>query len=145
MKETLKNTGVKKKRGGAIPGAGRKPKTFDWPEVGRMCKIQCTHEEIASILGTTKDTLYDACKRDLKVDFSTYYRQKADGGKKCLRRRQWSEAVDDGNVTMMIWLGKQHLGQSDKLEASGKDGGPLVGVVNVFFGDESKHGKDTEG
>ena len=31
-----------------------------------------------------------------------------------------------GNVTMLIWLGKNLLGQSDKTELTGKDGSPLV-------------------
>lgn len=32
-----------------------------------------------------------------------------------LRRMQWSKAKE-GNVTMMIWLGKQVLGQKDRVE-----------------------------
>jgi hypothetical protein len=41
-----------------------------------------------------------------------------------LRRRQF-KAADDGNPTMLIWLGKQYLGQADKPEVTGKDGGPI--------------------
>jgi len=37
---------------------------------------------------------------------------------------QW-EAAKKGNVTMMIWLGKQLLGQRDQMEHSGPDGGPV--------------------
>jgi hypothetical protein len=29
------------------------------------------------------------------------------------------------SVVMQIWLGKQHLGQRDKQEKSGPDGGPV--------------------
>ena len=36
-----------------------------------------------------------------------------DKKKKELENRQWEVAMD-GNVQMLIWLGKQHLGQKDK-------------------------------
>ena len=38
-----------------------------------------------------------------------------DKKKKELENRQWEVAMD-GNVQMLIWLGKQELGQSDKQE-----------------------------
>jgi hypothetical protein len=34
-----------------------------------------------------------------------------------LRRMQWEKA-QTGNTTMLIWLGKQMLGQKDRLETS---------------------------
>jgi hypothetical protein len=37
---------------------------------------------------------------------------------------QWKSA-QDGNVTAQIWLGKQMLGQRDKHELSGPDGGAM--------------------
>lgn len=32
-----------------------------------------------------------------------------------LKRKQWEMAMN-GNITMLIWLGKQNLGQTDKVE-----------------------------
>lgn len=32
-----------------------------------------------------------------------------------LRQLQW-RAADNGNITMLIWLGKQELGQTEKVE-----------------------------
>ncbi len=32
-----------------------------------------------------------------------------------LKRKQWEMAMG-GNITMLIWLGKQNLGQTDKVE-----------------------------
>jgi hypothetical protein len=39
----------------------------------------------------------------------------------------------DGNTGMMIWLGKQHLGQKDtsRQEITGKDGKDLSPILNV--------------
>lgn len=121
------------KKGGARPGAGRPRTVFDWDQVGRLCKIQCTQDEIIDILGTTIDTLADACKRELGVDFSTFYSQKRAGGKRSLRRKQWQTAVEDGNPTLLIWLGKQYLGQSEKQELTGKDGKALFEKVEIIL------------
>jgi hypothetical protein len=42
-------------------------------------------------------------------------------------------AANNGNPTMMIWLGKQYLGQKDKTESeiTGKDGAPLIPVRDI--------------
>ena len=44
--------------------------------------------------------------------FSKVFRQKRDLGKTSLRRNQWKQA-EKGNTTMLIWLGKQILKQSE--------------------------------
>jgi hypothetical protein len=39
-----------------------------------------------------------------------------------------------GNPTMLIWLGKQFLGQTDKTAVTGADGGPLqVSVLDSIL------------
>ena len=124
-------------RGGKRIGAGRPQIKINWEIVDGLCKIQCTQTEIMAFINIGKHTLYNACLRDHKVEFNTYYSQKSEGGKCSLRRMQW-KAAEKENAALLIFLGKQYLGQSDKIEASGKGGGPLVGVVNVFFGEESK-------
>jgi len=96
---------------------GAKPYTANWKQIDSMCLIQCTGEEIASVLGVDYDTVSDACKRDHKMKFSEYIKKKALGGRASLRRSQWKLAVDGGNATMLIWLGKNVLGQKDKSDA----------------------------
>lgn len=98
--------------------AGRPKKEIDWPKVEAMCRIQCTGEEIASVLGFSYDTLERACKREHNINFADYIAQKKEGGKASLRRNQWKLA-ESGNATMLIWLGKNILGQADKAEISG--------------------------
>lgn len=46
-----------------------------------------------------------------------------------LRRKQ-IQLADDGDRTMLIWLGKQHLGQRDKFDSqiTGKDGAALISL-----------------
>lgn len=93
---------------------------IDWDQVDKMCEIHCTGEEQASILGVDYDTLNAACKRDKGIGFSDYFKQKSSGGKMSLRRRQYTSAMD-GNTTMLVWLGKNWLGQSDMPEPEPQD------------------------
>ena len=98
---------------------------IDWDQVDKMCEIHCTGEEQASILGVDYDTLNAACKRDKGIGFSDYFKQKSSGGKMSLRRRQFTSAMD-GNTTMLVWLGKNWLGQSDMPEPEPQDLPPIV-------------------
>lgn len=109
-------------------GAGAKEIIIDWSTVNKLCKIQCTGEEIASVLDIDYDTLQRACKREQGIKFADYIAQKKLGGKASLRRAQFTKALS-GNPTMLIWAGKQYLGQTDKKEITGPDGGPQEHVM----------------
>ena len=92
---------------------GRPKIEVNFAEVDKLCQIQCTGEEIASFFGISYDTLERRCKEQFKVSLAEYIKEKSAKGKSSLRRLQWKAAMS-GNVTMLIWLGKQYLGQSDK-------------------------------
>lgn len=62
-------------------------------------------EEIAAVVGCSVDTL--------ERRFAEVIKTGKDTGKSSLRRLMWSKA-QDGNVALMIWLSKQHLGMTDK-------------------------------
>jgi len=96
---------------------GRPKIEVDFAEVDKLCQIQCTGEEIASFFEISYDTLERRCKEQFKVSFAEYIKEKSAKGKSSLRRLQWKAAMN-GNVTMLIWLGKQYLGQSDKTESN---------------------------
>ena len=95
--------------------SGPKPKVIDYQKLDAMCAIHCTGEECAAILNIDYDTLNAALERDGNVGFSDYFAIKSAGGKMSLRRKQYDQAMT-GNSTMLIWLGKQWLEQSDKRE-----------------------------
>ena len=76
-------------------------------------------------MGIDYDTLNAACKRDHGMSFSEYFKQKAASGKMSLRRKQYTTAMD-GNTTMLVWLGKNWLGQMDQPEAEPVDLQPIV-------------------
>jgi len=102
-----------------MPG-GRPKKKLDYDLIARLSSIQCTQEEIALTLGVCRETL----ERD--AEFCRIYKTKINEGKASLRRMQW-QAANDGDKTMLVWLGKQYLSQSDKrgVKITGKDGGAV--------------------
>lgn len=113
-------------------GTGRPLIDIDWPQVEQLCKIQCTQEEIAAVVGCCLDTLQTRCADEIGVTFSEFYKQKKEGGKASLRRNQWKLA-QDGNATMQIWLGKQYLDQIDKKEVTNKNNDPIkIEVVSPY-------------
>lgn len=73
----------------------------------RMAEVGCSVKEMCTILGVVKD-------RDTLVK---HYGELIQYGKmvgnNLLRRVQFAKAVDEGNVQMLMWLGKQRLGQTD--------------------------------
>ena len=83
----------------------------------QMCRDQSTREEIAAALGICEKTLVTVCHRTYGADFYTVFQQKRIPGLISLRRWQFANA-QQGNTTMQIWLGKQYLGQKDKIEHS---------------------------
>lgn len=94
---------------------GRPKIELDFNSLDSLCGLQCTLSEIASFFHCSEDTVERRIKKQFKMTFAEYYRQKAGTGRISLRRLQF-KAAQDGSVSMMIWLGKQWLGQSDKIE-----------------------------
>ena len=93
---------------------------INWEQVNQMCGIQCTGEEIASVLGVSYDTLQRRCEEEHNMGFAEYFRLKGAAGKASLRRKQYQTAMD-GNVTMLIWLGKTWLNQADRIDHLSSD------------------------
>jgi hypothetical protein len=96
----------------------RPPREIDLDQLTALASVGLTQSECAAILKCSPDTIQ---RRPECVDA---YNDGIETCKASLRRRQFEIAMK-GNVTALIWLGKNLLGQSDKLEATGKDGAPL--------------------
>lgn len=91
---------------------GRPRKPIDYETLDKLCAIMCTGEECASVLKIDYDTLNMNLRRDGHGGFSEYFKTASSPGKIALRRAQFKSAVS-GNATMLIWLGKQYLGQRE--------------------------------
>jgi hypothetical protein len=85
----------------------------DYEKLVAMIRIQCTQEELCGVFGMSIDTLNRRIAERGDENFAGLYKKHSDEGKASLRRQQWA-AAQKGNPTMLIWLGKQMLGQRDK-------------------------------
>lgn len=94
--------------------AGRPKMEIDYKLVEDLGSIMCTMNEIASILGCSTSKL------EKDEEFMRVYKKALDNGKMSLRRQQYQLAMK-GNCTMLIWLGRQYLGQTDKVESEGEE------------------------
>ena len=86
-----------------------RPKKYklDTEKVEQLAGFGCTNTEIASFFGCSENTI--------RRSYGEYLTKGRDKGKIRLRQLQW-RAAERGNVSMMIWLGKQVLNQVDKQE-----------------------------
>lgn len=87
--------------------ASSRKKIIDMKILEELCLIQCTMGEMAAVLDVSIDTLRDNHCESIK--------KWQEAGKSSLRRMQWKKAME-GNVPMLIWLGKHLLGQKDTVE-----------------------------
>ncbi|MDD5543918.1 MAG: hypothetical protein PHX83_12160 [Acidobacteriia bacterium] len=97
-----------------VPRDGKPELDLDFEQLDKLLEIQCTLEECAAILDVSPRTLEERVKLYKKMMFCEYAEQKKSVGKMSLRRKQWLKGVKRGDNTMLIWLGKQYLNQSDK-------------------------------
>ena len=89
-------------------------------EFEKLCAMWCTLVEISEFFDVSEDTLEDWCKDTYKMTFSEIYKRKSSKGNTALRRWQMKSA-EKGNVTMQIWLGKQHLGQKETIDVNNNE------------------------
>lgn len=106
-------------------GAPRKEINIE--QLKAMVRIQCTAEECCAVMGVDDNTLDRRLKELGYAGFGEFYKKYNHEGLASLRRAQWKAAVEQGNPTMLVWMGKQMLGQKDKTssELSGPNGGPI--------------------
>ncbi len=112
---------------GPKPGEGGAPrKPIDIEVMKRAASIGCNAGEIAALLGMGEATFYKHLVEDDGLQETLD--EAANSGKATLRRLQWQRAMG-GSDTMLIWLGKNMLKQTDRTELSGKDGGAIGLIV----------------
>lgn len=92
------------------PWVPKRADEVDPTEVQRMAEQGCTSKVIAGVLGTDVHTIDNHFVPELNAGRSRRIQR--------LFARQYELAVDKGNVAMLIWLGKQDLGQTDRQEST---------------------------
>jgi hypothetical protein len=85
----------------------RPKKVINEDQLRKLAAIQCSYSEMAAVLGVDESTL---TRR-----FAQVIKEGREQGKMSLKRKQYEVAMG-GNTAMLIWLGKQILGQRDTPE-----------------------------
>ena len=95
-----------------------RPKKYniDTQEVFKLASYGCSNVEIADFYGCDESLI--------RKSYSESTRKGRASGKTRLRQLQWDSA-EKGNVAMLIFLGKNILGQQDRIEQTELDE-PLV-------------------
>lgn len=101
------------KRGPTAPAPTKPMSDKMFKELIKLIKIQCTRDEICGVFGMSDETLNTRLKERGEENFLALFKKHSSQGKSSLRRVQW-KAAQEGNPTMLVWLGKQMLGQRDK-------------------------------
>lgn len=90
---------------------GRPEKHIDWELFEKLCGIQCTQSEIASMLKIDHETLANRVSKQYKDNYSNTYKRLSESGKCSIRRYQFSHMPK--NASMCMYLGKVYLGQKE--------------------------------
>ncbi len=130
--------------GGKRLGAGRKPVDIDLTNLEKLCALHCTDDELGAYYGVSARTIRKRRKDD--PEFAAAESVGRAKGKISVRRRQM-QLAEAGNPTMLIWLGKQWLGQREvtPVELTGVNGQPVQIALEVLDGilDQARKGKKT--
>jgi hypothetical protein len=83
---------------------------FNLENLENLCKLCPTYEEIATFFGCHKTTIIN--RMNAEPEFKAAMQAGYNGAKMALRRWQM-QAAENGNTAMLIFLGKNILGQQD--------------------------------
>lgn len=91
---------------------------IDWNRVDKLLEAGCLGTEVAAVVGIHYNTFYNKVVEKYNIGFSEYSAQKKAKGEAALREVQYDKALGiskKGDNSMLIWLGKQRLGQRESV------------------------------
>lgn len=104
-------------------------KKIEAEQVHKLAAMFCTDEEIAHFFDCSQHTIRRRFRDELHRGRSV--------GKMSLKRKQYDQAMN-GNTAMLIWLGKQYLGQREKVDQTIRDETPGRKPIEKLTDDELK-------
>ena len=110
---------------------GRPRKEINKTEFEKLCFLQCTEREFCSWFDVSDETLNKWCKENYDGrTFLAVFKEKRENGLISLRRTQFQLA--EKSPAMAIFLGKNLLGQTDKVEQTVNDVSEHKGITINF-------------
>lgn len=118
---------------------GRPRKVIIADEFEKLCRLQCTQEEICGWFGVSEDTLTRWCKATYAdengkpMTFAETYKVYSKDGRISLRRLQFKHA--EKSAAMAMFLGKVYLNQREdaEIDRSLEQSGPPL-IINYNYG-----------
>ena len=98
---------------------GRPEKEFDWKVLDSILQFGANLIDCSELLDVSEDTIQRKIKGEHGCTFTEYRTKKMGRMRVKLLQKQF-EMAQNGNVALLIWLGKQHLGQAEKQEIQQK-------------------------
>ena len=115
---------------------GRPRKEINKTEFEKLCYLQCTEREFCSWFDVSDETLNKWCKENYDGrTFLDVFKEKRENGIISLRRTQFQLA--EKSPAMAIFLGKNLLGQTDKVEQTVNDVSEHKGIT-INFADKGE-------
>ena len=93
--------------------AGRPESKIDWEKLDSFLEAGCSGAECAHYFGCHPNTLYRQVDEKYGCNISAYSQEKKAKGDVMIRDVRFRKALE-GDNTMLIWLSKTRLGESEK-------------------------------
>ena len=116
-----------KKKPNDKKATGRPEWVIDLKRVKELAKIQCTDHEIAVCLNISLRAFMDHKAKNPAIEEAIVDGRK--NGHASLRSVQFDEAINKRNTSLLKWLGKQYLGQTEKVQLGNDPENPLPPAV----------------
>ena len=116
---------------------GRPKIHIDQSQFEKLCNILCTLDDIAGFFDCSQDTIERWCKATYSETFADVYKKKSAVGRVSLRRKQFEVAMS-GDRSLLIWLGKQQLGQRDTFPEENNSSPMIASVYKLHDANKSK-------
>ena len=89
---------------------------INWSQVAKWAEAGSMGAECAARVGLTLSAFYKRCEQDIGLTWKEFKALNRAKGDSMIRETQYNIALG-GDPRMLIWLGKNRLGQSDHPEA----------------------------
>lgn len=107
---------------------GRPRIEIDVEELKRLCRLNCTMEEIAAFFECDKKTIERRYNEN--IEFQNAIDHGRGLGKLSVRRKQMQIMDEQNSATMAIWLGKNLLGQRDHQDITTDNKAISINIIN---------------
>lgn len=96
-----------------------RPETpIDWKKVDDLLEAGCLGTEIAACFNIHPTTFYRRVEEKYSVSFTEYSFEKKSKGNSIIRKAQFDKATNKKDNAMLIWLGKNRLGQKESHDSN---------------------------